>query len=137
MLHRLRSVLVRPGRERLSGVVEVDETFIGGEEPGLRGGRQRGKKSLVGVAVERHLPKGFGRRRMAVLPDASSWSLRAFLIHHVQEGDRVITDGWAGYGPGTAGLYNHDRHVVPGAQAARVLPGVHRVSSLAKRWLLT
>lgn len=52
LLHRLRSVLVRLGRERLSGVVEVDETFIGGEEPGLRGGRQRGKKVLVGVAVQ-------------------------------------------------------------------------------------
>ena len=52
MLHRLRSVLVRPGRDRLTGTVEVDETYIGGEEPGLRGGRARGKKSLVGVAIE-------------------------------------------------------------------------------------
>lgn len=52
MLHRLRQVLVRPGRERLSGVVEVDETFVGGQEPGLAGGRARGKKSLVCVAVE-------------------------------------------------------------------------------------
>lgn len=58
MLHRLRSVLVRPGRERLSGNVEVDETYIGGEEPGLRGGRAKGKKSLVGIAVERIEPKG-------------------------------------------------------------------------------
>jgi hypothetical protein len=52
MLHRIRSVLVRPGRERLSGMVEVDESYIGGDEPGLRGGRARGKKSLVGVAIE-------------------------------------------------------------------------------------
>jgi hypothetical protein len=43
MLHRLRSVLVRPDRERLAGTVEVDETFIGGEEPGLRGGRAKGR----------------------------------------------------------------------------------------------
>src|SRR5213075_619895 len=57
MLHRLRSVLVRPGRERLTGTVEVDETFIGGDEPGLRGGRAKGKKSLVGVAVEVKQPK--------------------------------------------------------------------------------
>ena len=71
MLHRLRSVLVRPGRERLQGDVEVDETFIGGEEPGLRGGRQKGKKMLVGVAVERYQPKGFGRCRMAAIADAS------------------------------------------------------------------
>jgi hypothetical protein len=52
MLHRLRSVLVRPGRDRLTGTVEVDETFIGGQEPGLRGGRARGKKVLTGIAVE-------------------------------------------------------------------------------------
>jgi predicted RNA-binding Zn-ribbon protein involved in translation (DUF1610 family) len=57
MLHRLRSVLVRPGRERLTGTVEVDETFIGGEEPGLRGGRARGKKVLTGIAVEIREPK--------------------------------------------------------------------------------
>ena len=136
MLHRLRSVLVRPGRERLAGMVEVDETFIGGEEPGLRGGRQKGKKSLVGVAVERHEPKGFGRCRLAVLPDASAASLRAFLVDHVEDGATVITDGWAPYRPATAGLYTHERLVVPGPQAARLLPGVHRVASLAKRWLL-
>ena len=73
ILHRLRSVLVRPGRERLTGVVEVDETFIGGEEPGLRGGRARGKKVLTGIAVEiRPAPKGIGRCRMAPLADASA-----------------------------------------------------------------
>ncbi|MCA1697246.1 MAG: hypothetical protein LC749_22425 [Actinobacteria bacterium] len=66
MLHRLRSVLVRPGRERLSGMVEVDETFIGGEEAGLRGGRARGKKVLTGIAVEVTAPGvwvGAGWRR--------------------------------------------------------------------------
>src|SRR4051812_6082184 len=56
MVHRLRSVLVRPGRERLTGVVEIDETYIGGEEPGLRGGRAKGKKLLVGIAVARPTP---------------------------------------------------------------------------------
>jgi hypothetical protein len=85
MLHRLRSVLVRPGRDRLSGTVEVHETYVGGEEPGLRGGRAKGKKSLVGVAVERREPRGFGRCRMAVLADASTESLRAFLTDHVEE----------------------------------------------------
>src|SRR6266699_628392 len=68
MLHRLRSVLVRPGRDRLAGTVEVDETYIGGEEPGLRGGRARGKKVLTGIAVEVRQPKGIGRCRMALLP---------------------------------------------------------------------
>ena len=76
MLHRLRSALVRPGRGRLAGTVEVDETFIGGEEHGLRGGRQPGKKVLTGIAVEIGEPKGIGRCRMAVLADASGASLR-------------------------------------------------------------
>lgn len=79
MLHRLRSVLVRPGRERLTGMVEVDETFIGGEEAGLRGGRARGKKVLTGIAVEVTQPRGMGRCRMAPLADASAKSLRAFV----------------------------------------------------------
>ncbi len=98
MLHRLRSVLVRPGRELLNGRVEVDETFIGGEEPGLRGGRQKGKKSLVAVAIEVLEPKGYGRCRMAVLPDASAASLHPFITANVAPGASVVTDGWSGYG---------------------------------------
>ena len=141
MLHRLRSVLVRPGRERLSGRVEVDETFIGGEEPGLRGGRAKGKKSLVGVALELKEPKGYGRCRMAPLADASATLLRAFLADHVEPGATVITDGWQGY-HGIGGLgYCHDRRSQRAARArgedpGELLPGVHRVASLAKRWLL-
>ena len=86
LLHRLRSVLVRPGRERLHGDVEVDETFIGGEEPGLRGGRQKGKKVLVAVAVDEEQPKGFGRCRMVPIPDASAATLRSFLQDNVEPG---------------------------------------------------
>jgi transposase-like protein len=141
MLHRLRSVLVRPGRERLHGRVEVDETFIGGEEPGLRGGRARGKKSLVAVAVEVREPKGFGRCRMAIVPDASAASLHPFITSHIEPGTTVITDAWQGY-RGIEHLgYPHTRHS-QGAARRRgqdpygLLPGVHRVASLAKRWLL-
>jgi len=141
MLHRLRSVLVRPGRERLRGRVEVDETFIGGEEPGLRGGRQKGKKTLVGVAVELREPKGFGRCRMAILADASAASLHPFVTDHIEPGATVVTDGWAGY----AGIddlgYVRERHSqraarMRGENPHGLLPAVHRVASLAKRWLL-
>ena len=137
MLHRLRSVLQRPGRERLRGEVEVDETYIGGQEPGLRGGRQKGKKVLVGVAVERRKPKGFGRCRMVPVPDASAETLRSFLVENVEPGATVVSDGWSSYPPATKGLYVHQPVAgASGAEASKLLPGVHQVSSLAKRWLL-
>jgi transposase-like protein len=141
MLHRLRSVLVRPGRDRLSGTVEVDETYLGGEEPGLRGGRARGKKVLTGIAVEVTEPKGIGRCRMALLADGSSASLHPFVTGHVEPGATVITDAWMGY-HGLAGLgYLHQRRSQRAARArgddpGELLPAVHRVASLAKRWLL-
>ncbi len=64
--------------------LEIGETFIGGEEPGLRGGRARGKKVLTCIAVEVHEPKGLGRCRMAPIRDASAASLRAFVTDHVE-----------------------------------------------------
>ena len=141
MLHRLRSVLVRPGRDRLAGTVEVDETYMGGEEPGLRGGRARGKKVLTAIAVEIRQPKGIGRCRMAPLADVSAASLHPFVADHVEPGATVITDAWQGY-HGIAGLgYAHERRSQRAARArgddpVRLLPAVHRVASLAKRWLL-
>ena len=141
MLHRLRSVLVRPGRERLTGRVEVDETYIGGEEPGLRGGRARGKKTLVGIAVEVKEPKGLGRCRMAILADGSAASLHPFVSADVEPGAVVITDAWQGYSGIDKLGYVRERHSQRAARArgddpGELLPGVHRVASLAKRWLL-
>lgn len=142
MLHRLRSVLIRPGRELLSGQVEVDETYVGGEEFGLSGGRAKGKKALVAVAVELREPKGFGRCRMRIIPDGSARTLHAFVGHNIAPGSTVITDGWNGYlGIDKAG-YTHDRRSQRAAKALgedidKLLPGVHRVASLAKRWLLS
>ncbi len=81
----------------MTGTVEVDETYIGGVEPGLAGGRARGKKVLTGIAVEVGAPRGMGRCRIAPLPNASAKSLRAFLGDHVEPGAMVITDGWVGY----------------------------------------
>ena len=140
MLHRLRSVLVRPGRERLHGTVEVDETYFGGEEPGLRGGRQKGKKLLAGVAVELREPKGPGRCRMGVLPDAPGTSLQDFVVAHAGEGATVITDGWPSCRGIEAPGYSHDARsqraaTAPGEDPGTLLPGVHRVASLARRWL--
>ena len=141
MLHRLRSVLVRPERERLTGIVEVDETYIGGREPGLRGGRAKGKKVLTGIAVEIKEPKGYGRCRMAPLADASSASLHPFVTDHVEPGATVITDGWQGYHGLEKLGYGHAPRRQRAARArgedlGKLLPAVHRVASLAKRWLL-
>jgi len=141
MLHRLRSVLVAPGRDRLMGTVEVDETYVGGEEAGLRGGRAKGKKALVGVAVELKEPRGFGRCRMAVLADGSAASLHPFVTAHVEPGATVITDAWQGYnGINELGYVHHRRSQraarARGEDPGELLPGVHRVASLAKRWLL-
>lgn len=141
MLHRLRAVLVRPGRERLTGTVEVDETYIGGEEPGLRGGRAKGKKALVCIAIEVFEPRGFGRCRMQTLTDASATSLHAFITDNVEQGAHVITDGWSGYcGIDKLG-YTHEGRSQRAAKAlgedpGKLLPGVHRVAALVKRWLL-
>ena len=141
MLHRLRAVLVRPGRDRLRGLVEVDETYIGGEEPGLRGGRAAGKKVLTGVAVEVREPKGMGRCRIAPVPDASGASLHRFVTDHVEPGATVITDGWQGYSGLEQLGYAHDRRSqraarLRGEEPGKLLPAVHQVASLAKRWLL-
>ena len=142
MLHRLRSVLIRPGRELLAGTVQVDETYIGGEEAGLAGGRAKGKKALVAVAVEVTEPKGYGRCRMQVIQDASGATLHEFVTGNVAPGATVVTDGWSGYlGIGKLG-YRHVRRSQRAAKArgediGKLLPGVHRVVSLAKRWLLS
>ena len=141
LLHRLRSVLVRPGRDRLAGMVEIDETYIGGEESGLPGGRARGKKVLTGIAVEIREPRGFGRCRMLPLADASAASLHPFVTDHVEPGATIITDGWQGYRGLEKLGYVHDRRSQRAARArgedpGELLPVVHRVASLAKRWLL-
>ena len=141
MLHRIRSVLVRPGRDRLTGTIQVDETYIGGEEPGQRGGRSGGKKVLTAIAVELRPPRGIGRCRIAPVGDGSSDSLHGFVTDHIEPGATVVTDGWMGYHGLSRLGYIHQRHSQRAARARgqnphNLLPAVHRVASLIKRWLL-
>src|SRR5450759_2417526 len=136
MLHRYRSVMVRPGRDRLRGDVEVDESFPGGSEPGVPGRGALGKVLFAG-AVELD-ESGFGRARLGVIPNASAVSLAAFLDANVEPGSRVITDGWSAYPAATRDRYEHTGTSVAasGLAAHEVLPAVHRVFSLVKRWLM-
>jgi len=137
MLHKYRAAMVRAGRERLQGRVEVDETYLGGDEPG-RPGRGALGKVLVAVAVEQRAPKGFGRTRLSVIASAAAPELRAFLLDNVEPGAVVITDGWRSYPPAIDGDYTHEPRPVAGSgdPAHVLLPGVHLVASLVKRWLL-
>jgi len=135
-LHKLRRAMVRPGRERLHGIVEIDETYVGGLEEGVRG-RQTETKALVVVAAEED-GGGIGRIRMRQIPDASGKSLLAFIEGSVEPGSVVHTDGWAGYEGLDQKGYQHRVTVVTGQKESpsALLPRVHRIASLLKRWLL-
>jgi len=135
-LHKLRRAMVRPGRELLSGRVEVDETYLGGLEEGILG-RQRAKKALIVVAAQED-GNGIGRIRMRQIADASADSLRPFLVSAIEPGTVIHTDGWRGYSSATAQGFVHSvtklkKYMEP---ASELLPRVHRVISLLKRWLM-
>ncbi len=136
-LHKFRRAMVRPGRDRLTGIVEVDESYVGGEEEGTHG-RETYKKAIVVIAVEMRQPKGFGRIRIKHVPDVSSASLTPFVRAAVEPGSTVHTDGWNGYND--LAKHGYDRKVTVvsagGDPAHVVMPGVHRVAALLKRWLL-
>jgi len=134
-LHKLRRAMVRPGRDRLSGHVEVDETYVGGREkvPG-RGAKN---KVLVAIAVEKK-GRQLGRVRMAVVADGSRDELCGFVQACVEPGSTVRTDGWQGYRDLKNRGYTHDRVLQQRSSQdpSELLPAVHRVASLLKRWLL-
>jgi transposase-like protein len=133
-LHKLRRAMVRPGRERLSGHVEVDETLVGGR--GGARGRGTGKKALIVVAAE-EVGHGIGRIRMRRIADGSAETLQAFIDDAIEPGSEVHTDGWDGYEQVKL-RYHHRVSYLRGHHelASQLLPRVHRVVSLLKRWLL-
>ena len=135
MLQKLRRAMLRPERDRLSGVVEVDEAYVGGVEEGRRGGRRRdSNKSIVVGAVEVR-GGGSGRIRLAVVEDLSAASLVAFVEASVEPGSIVLTDGWQGYAP-LRQAYDHRPSTVGDPRnAAKLLPRAHRAFSNLKTWL--
>jgi transposase-like protein len=142
MLHRLRRAMVRPDRERLKGVVEVDETYLAitdRKEPISAEGRKNNtSKVLIVLAVEMLEPKGFGRIRLRRIETDADVSVIPFVQASVEPGATIKTDGSAAYRSLKSLGYGHQRNVMLGSDvAAHVsMPGVHRVASLIKRWIL-
>jgi transposase-like protein len=142
MLHRFRRAMVRPERERLKGVVEVDETYLAltdRENPISAVGRKSNtSKVLVAIAVELHEPKGFGRIRLRRIDNDAESCVVPFVQDSIEPGAQVRTDGSAAYRSLTDSGYAHQRRVMLGSDTpAHVsMAGVHRVAALIKRWML-
>ena len=135
-LHKLRRAMVRPGRGRLSGTVEVDETYVGGHEEGVRG-RETATKSIVVIAAEAR-GRAIGRIRLRPVPNVTARSLLAFVRESIEPESLIQTDGWRGYAPLAREGYRHEaiRIERSGRLAHELLPRVHRVAALLKRWWL-
>jgi len=135
-LHKLRRAMIRPGRDRLRGHVELDESYFGGPEEGLRG-RKIENKSLVLIAVERE-GRRWARTRMRVIDDFCAETILAFARDSIEPGSTIRTDGLKSYLTLAENGYVHDRVIQRTSKetASELLPGVHRVASLLKRWLL-
>ncbi|MFQ5707816.1 MAG: IS1595 family transposase [bacterium] len=132
-LHKLRRAMITPGRDNLTGVVEVDETYIGGEKPGKRG-RGAERKSLVVIAVEINSSK-IGRIRLRKVPDASFESLSNAIDKTINKGSLIQTDGWSGYNHLKSLGYFHEIIRQNSEVGENLLPNCHLVASLVKRWL--
>ena len=132
-LHKLRRAMVRPGRDRLSGSVQVDETYIGGEKPGKRGRGAEGKTLVIIAAQEDG--KATGRIRLKQVADASGKSLEAAVKDTIAPGTVVKTDGWRGYNGLRSLGYKHKVIRKTADVGKNLLPLCHREAGLIKRWL--
>lgn len=133
-LHRMRQAMVIPGRNKLTGEVEVDETFVGGVKPGKRG-RGAAGKTLVLIATE---VRGsiIGRIRLLVIPNSTAETLLESVESLIECGSNVVTDGLASYNGLTGRGFDHTVSRPISEVGRNLLPKAHRVASLLKRWLL-
>lgn len=133
-LHKLRCAMVRKDRPKLSGLVEIDEAFIGGVAQGRGGRGSLNPLAVVAVELEDH---HLGRVRIQVVDDASAATLGPFVEANVEPGSTARTDGWHGYVDlDQRGVIHDVRVPKKPVTACQLLPAVHRVISLIKRWLL-
>jgi transposase-like protein len=133
-LHKLRRAMVTPGRNLLSGIVEADETHIGGEKSGKRGRGAEGK-ALVLICTEIYNSR-IGRIRLQRIPDASATSLENAIKNNISQASIIKTDGWNGYNHLNSLGYIHEIVRKEANLGDNLLPSCHRVASLLKRWLL-
>ena len=133
-IHKLRRAMVRPGREKLFGTIEVDETYVGGKKSGKRGRGAEGK-NIVLIAAERDR-RGIGRIRLKHIPDVSGETLEANIKELISPNSTIVTDSLRGYnGLRKAGYEHKVTHSYQGL-GEDMLPRCHRVASLLKRWIM-
>lgn len=133
-LHKLRAAMVRVGRARLTGEVEIDETYLGGPRPGKRG-RGAAGKSLVLIAAQAE-GQYIGRIRLKRIRDTSAESLEGAVRIAVEPGSIVRTDGLPSYSRLSEKGYVHKVAREETAVGDNLLPRVNRVAALLKRWLM-
>jgi transposase-like protein len=142
MLHKLRRAMVNTNREPLRGEVEVDDTWVGGEQAGLRGSRQLKDRraALVLVAVEKR-GKASGRARMSVIPDFKAATIIPFLVQNIAPGATIYTDGLKSFtGLSDAGFKHVPRNqplrseLRKGAKSA--VPLADRAIGNLQQWLI-
>ncbi len=135
ILQKLRRAMVAPERELLKGEVEIDEFFLGGHEDNLKGGRQHGKKALIGAAIEVR-GAGSGRLRLQALANSQATTLRTFTQATTAPGAIVHTDGLFSYrGLDKLGYEHRPRKVASVAPGEQLLPRAHRAISNLKAWM--
>jgi len=132
-LHKLRRAMVRPNQDRLSGSIQVDETYIGGGKPGKRGRGAEGKTLVVIAAQEDG--EATGRIRLKQVADTSAESMEAAVQEIIAPGAEVKTDGWGGYNGLRSLGYKHKVIRKTADVGKNLLPLCHREASLIKRWL--
>jgi transposase-like protein len=132
-LHKLRRAMVRPDRELLSGVVELDQSFVGGRSTGKLG--PSSDKAPITIAVERTDRGRLGRVRLELADKVGGLDMVEFACEVVAPGATIHTDGARMFTRLVANGYTHVP--TPGNTAedlTTVMPGPHLVSSLLKRW---
>ena len=136
-LHKIRKAMVRSDRTKLSGVVEMDDFYIGGEEHDGSTGRGTGNKTTVIVALELKPSNKLGRVRLSVIPAVTKEAIEKFTKENVEQGTEIITDGFSSYSFLSTVGYGHKVYIQKTAKTEdEKLPHVHLIISLVKRWVL-